>query len=70
MYSLNNSEKMFFTLIHIKLYCGAVVSTITTQQEGSGFTADSGLSIWSLHVLLVPVLVSSGGSGFLPRHVD
>ena len=41
---------------------GAVVSTIASQQDGSGFKPTS--CVWSLHVLLVPAWVLFG---FLPQ---
>ncbi|KAF7657693.1 hypothetical protein LDENG_00023450, partial [Lucifuga dentata] len=47
---------------------GAVVSAVASQQEGPGFNSQpgQGLSVWSLHVLLVSEWVPSGCSGFLP----
>merc|ERR1712035_33517 len=51
---------------------GAVVSAAAAQQEGPGFESPSwqGLSVWSLHVLLVSAWVLSGYSGFLPQSKD
>jgi len=48
---------------------GSVASTVASQQEGPGFESRSSrsvqvLSVWSLHVLLVPAWVYSGYSGF------
>ena len=53
---------------------GAVVSTAASQREGPEFKSPSwlvqGLSVWSLHVLLVSVWVLSGFSSFLPQSKD
>jgi len=51
---------------------GSVVSTVASQQEGPGVESRlfQVLSVWSLHVLLVPVWVSSGYSGFPHHHKD
>merc|ERR1712035_100792 len=55
-------------------HSGAVVSAAAAQQEGPGFDSSSrwgqGLSVWSLHVLLVSAWVLSGYSGFLPQSKD
>ncbi len=47
---------------------GLVVSTVASQQEGSGFDSvlEQGLYMWSLHVLSASVWVFSGCSGFFP----
>ncbi|XP_078084146.1 general transcription factor II-I repeat domain-containing protein 2-like [Mustelus asterias] len=48
-----------------------VVSTAASQLQGPGFDSRLGsLSVWSLHILLVSVWVSSGCSGFLPQSKD
>lgn len=50
----------------IKQRGGAVISTVTSQQEGCGFEPGSRLE--RLHVLPVPVWVSSGSAGFRSVH--
>lgn len=48
---------------------GAVVNTVASQQEGSGFKMLLGqdISVWSLHILLVPMWVLAS---FLPQSQD
>ena len=48
-----------------------MVSTAASQLQGPAFDSQLGsLSVWSLHILLVSVWVSSGCSGFLPQSKD
>lgn len=51
---------------------GAVVSTVASQKEGSGFKSGGqrDLPVWSLHVLPVPVCFFSGYFGFIPQSKD
>lgn len=49
---------------------GALDSTTASQSGGPGFESRWDLSVWSLHVLHVPVWVYSGYSGFLLQSKD
>lgn len=46
-------------------HCGAVASTVASQQESHWFNSDPGLSAWSLQVLSVSARVLSRYCGFL-----
>ena len=48
-----------------------VVSAVASQLQRPGFDSRIGsLSVWSLHMILVSVWVSSGCSGFPPQSKD